>query len=301
MVARKCYMLYRHVMHILFDSLSSQVQVHRRLNIRMNTLLGAIQSEGWTYSFSRDPITEGQLHGCDVLAILTRIHVSFADATDPNPSPPLDYTVEIPTGEIPSIQTFVNKGGGLLLISNHGPDNLDKNGHIGDPMGHLGDTQHDKDLAKAFGVVINPAHFTVPKASVEPNGLQDTLMSITGDSLNSEPSNSVLFQVKEIAVHNSCGIQGEKSIPWTSIAKIPKDAIDHSGYGFLSNDPTKNEQQHYAIRLDYGSGKVIVAGNSGLAGDDGCTIPAPGTILYGNNLLFLLNCFKHLAGMKPGF
>ena len=39
-------------MHILFDSLSSQVQVHRRLNIRMNTLLGAIQSERWTYSFS---------------------------------------------------------------------------------------------------------------------------------------------------------------------------------------------------------------------------------------------------------
>lgn len=283
-------------MHILFDSLSSQVQVHRRLNIRMNTLLGAIQSEGWTYSFSRDPITEGQLHGCDVLAILTRIHVNFGDATDPNPSPPLDYT-----GEIPSIKTFVHKGGGLLLISNHGPNNLKKNGHIGDPMGDLGHTKHDKDLAKAFGIVIKPAHFTVPKVSAEPNGLQDTLMSITGDSLNTEPSNSVLFQVKEIAVHNSCGIQGEKGIPWTSIAKIPKDAIDHSGYGVLANGPKKNEHQHYAIRLDHGSGKVIVAGNSGLAGDDGCTNPSAGTILYGNNLLFLLNCFKYLGGMKLGF
>jgi hypothetical protein len=283
-------------MHILFDSLSSQVQVQSRLKIRMNTLLGAIQSEGWTYAFSRDPITDGQLHGCDVLAILTRIHVNFTEATDPNPSPPLDYTSEAPT-----IQAFVKNGGGLLLISNHGPDNLDNNGHIGDPKGDLGDTTHDTYLANAFGVVIRPAHFTVPKVAAEPNGLQNTLMSITGDSLNSDLSDGVLFQVKEIAVHNACGIQGEKGVTWTSIAKIPKEAVDHSGYGILANDSATNEQQHYAITLNYGSGKVIVGANSGLAGDDGCTIPAPGTILYANNLLFLLNCFKYLAGLKLGF
>jgi hypothetical protein len=60
-----------------------------------------------------------------------------------------------------------------------------------------------------------------------------------------------------------------------------------------------NQQQHYGIKLN--DSRVIVAGNSGLAGDDGCTIPAPGTIRYGNNLSFLLNCFKYLAKLPIGY
>jgi hypothetical protein len=285
-------------MHILFDSLSGQVQVHRRLNIRMNTLLGAIRSEGWTYSFSRDPsfpgpdqskpsrgsITQGQLDGCDVLAILTREPVSFDNATNPN-LPPADAT-EWPykylTTEITAITDFVGNGGGLLLISNHGSKPHE-------PAG-LGDTKYDKDLAAAFHLVLNPAHFNDPK---------NALMSMTTELNHKDFKRSILFQVTTIAVHNSCGIQGEVHFPWTSIAKIPDDAVDSSEHHpkYQSHDPSTGEQQHFAITRTWGSGRVIVAGNSGLAGDDGCTIPAPGTILYGNNLLFLLNCFKYLAGI----
>ena len=276
-------------MHILFDSLSSQVQVHRRLNIRMNTLLGAIQSERWTHSFSQGPITKssGQLDGCDVLAILTREQLSFDGYfTNPIESKAFAYTDE----EIDAMQSFVKNGGGLLLISNHGPYNPDNNPPND---GALGDTQYDVKLAEAFGVVINPAHFN------DKDG--NTLLQMTNEnnSLNPGLESGILFQVSKIAVHNSCGIQGKKSTPWTSIAKIPDDAKDNSGYKIKSHDPKANQQQHYAIRLD--NSRVIVAGNSGLAGDDGCTIPAPGTILYGNNLLFLLNCFKYLGGIPLGF
>jgi hypothetical protein len=131
-------------MHILFDSLSSQVQVHKRLNIRMNTLLGAIRSERWTYSFSKGPITarSGQLDGCDVLAILTREQLNFDPYfTKPIDSAAFDYTGE----EIADIQTFVKKGGGLLLISNHGPDNPDNNPPNN---GNLGDTKYDVKLPR---------------------------------------------------------------------------------------------------------------------------------------------------------
>src|SRR4029077_12079466 len=127
-------------MHIVFDSLSTQVQVHRRLGIRMNTLLGAIHSEGWTHGFSQDPITKGQLHGGDVLAILTRHPVGFSGATNPNPSAASTYAYE-PTAEIPAIVDFVSGGGGLLLVSNHGPAGSSPD-----------DTVNDAVLADAFNV-----------------------------------------------------------------------------------------------------------------------------------------------------
>jgi len=263
-------------MHILLDSLSTQVQVHKRLHIRLNTLLGAIRSEGWTYAFSRDPITKGQLDDCDVLAILTRHPVGFDDATNPNPSAASAYAYE-PTAEIPAIVDFVHSGGGLLLISNHGPAGTSPD-----------DTVNDRVLANAFNVVIKPAHFTPPPPA--------KLLSMTSaNSLNGALSNGVLFQVSEIASHNSCAIHGGPGLTFSSIARIPSNADDKSANNISPNN------QHYAITLNHGSGKVIVVGNSGMAGDDGCTNPAPGTIVYANNLLFLLNCFKVLAGIAPGF
>lgn len=127
-------------MHILFDSLSSQVQVHRRERIRMNTLLGAIQSEGWTYSYSRDPITSGQLHGCDVLAILTREQLNFKDATNPNAN---SDAFAYADSEIEAIDSFLGNGGGLLLISNHGPNP----GTSGDKYG---DTKYDRSSTRTI-------------------------------------------------------------------------------------------------------------------------------------------------------
>jgi hypothetical protein len=266
-------------MHILFDSLSSQVQVHRRLNIRMNTLLGAIHSEGWTYSFSRPPLTAGQLDACDVLAILTRTNVDFNDATN------FDYdasTFEYSKAEISAIRSFLGRGRGLLLISNHGP----KPKSSGDDK--YGDTKYDRTLADAFKVVLHPAYFHT----------KDTLMTMNMDAgqLNSEHQHGVLFQVKEIAVHNSCGIQVKAGVDFQWIAKFPKHTVDGS-----PDSNYKPADHYYAIRLYHNNGRVIIAGNSGLAGDDGSTIPAHGTILYANNLLFLLNCFKELAGLKPTF
>jgi hypothetical protein len=265
-------------MHVVFDNLSTQVQVHRRLHIRLNTLLGAIHSEGWTHGFARDPITPDQLHGCNVLAILTRHPVGYVDAT--NPAVP-NQSFAYDTGEIAAITDFVTAGGGLLLISNHGPT----------PAANTDDTVHDKVLAQAFNVVIQAAHFQVPGA---------TLMSMTlANSLNATLSTGVLFQVSEIATHNSCAISGGKGLAFTSIARIPSTAVDkNTGPGGTNLPPA---HQHYAITFDFGKGRVIVAGNSGIAGDDGCTDPAPGAIAYANNLLFLINCFKVLAGFTPTF
>ena len=144
-------------------------------------------------------------------------------------------------------------------------------------------------LAKQFKVILHPAHFEDPSKKL-------MTMSLDAGQLNSELEDGVLFQVNEIAVHNSCGIQVEPGYDFQWIAKIPKHAVDKSPHGNFNP-----ADHYYAIRRYHGGGRVIIAGNSGLAGDDGCTMPAPGTILYANNLLFLLNCFKELARITPAF
>jgi hypothetical protein len=264
-------------MHVVFDNLSTQVQVHRRLHIRLNTLLGAIHSEGWTHTFARDPITPDQLHGCNVLAILTRHPVGYTDAT--NPAAP-NQSFAYDTGEILAITEFVNAGGGLLLISNHGPT----------PTSNTDDTVNDKVLAQAFNVVIQAAHFQVPGA---------TLMSMTlAYSLNATLSAGVLFQVTEIATHNSCASAAARARVHVN-RQGPSTAVDkNTGPGGTNLPPA---HQHHAITFGFGKGRVIVAGNSGIAGDDGCTDPSPGVIAYANNLLFLINCFKVLASFTPTF
>ena len=49
--------------------------------------------------------------------------------------------------------------------------------------------------------------------------------------------------------------------------------------------------------MPWGQGAVIVAGNSGIAGDLGNNDPAPGMVASGNNLMFLLNCISYLGNL----
>lgn len=242
-------------MKILFDALGSQVQVHEFEHRRLSTLFGAIKGEGWTHTLSSDPITAAQLSGIDVLAILTRHKVSVGPV-----APSYAYSASEKT----AITSFVHNGGGLLLLSNHGKTATNNTDW----------TENDKALASQLGVTITPAFFT-----------SSGTLPLSGGDLNT--SLSLLSGVGEILVHNSSGISCAGT--FQSIARIPS-TVNDSGIGHVSN-----VNQHYALTLNHGSGRVIVGGNSGLSGDDGTSNPAAGLIPFANNLLFLINCLKYLA------
>lgn len=259
-------------MRILFDSKSTQVQVQVETGKRLNTLFDAITGQGWTYSLSTDPLTSEELEEYDVLAILTRRRATQKGFT--NPFPP-DTSFAYTPEEVAAIQELVSGGGGLLLISNHGPFPTAPNDN---------QTENDKVLANAFGVSLFPAAFMAPNSKE---------MKISGSSLSTDPAitSTILNGVSSIVTHNSCAIAAQPGTTATVIASIPLDAKNIS--------PTFKDGPQgfcYALTLAYGSGNVIIAGNSGISGDPGSPFPAPGLIDAGDNKAFLLNALSYVGG-----
>jgi hypothetical protein len=125
--------------NILFDSKSSQLEVQVQTGTRLTDLYGAIQKKGWQSSTTLLPVSGGDaplltidlLNNYNVLCILTRLD----QQAPPNPktgypegsNPPPFFrifeqnSIQYWPEEITAILNFVYNGGGLLLISDHGP------------------------------------------------------------------------------------------------------------------------------------------------------------------------------------
>jgi hypothetical protein len=265
-------------MHILFDEMSTQVQVQNETCARLNTLWGAITAKGWTYAQISNPITPEQLSSCDVLCILTRLQSTQPGFT--NPFPPNTIFAYLPS-EIDAILQFVNAGGGLLFISNHGP--FDNPKQLADDQ-----TRYDRALANMLGVFIQPATFQYPPPKP---------LTLSGALLSTDPSltSTVLNGVGSIVIHNSCAISALPGTTLTPIASIPSDVGNVSP---LCPNPVPGDFV-YAGALAYGGGNVIVAGNSGIVGDATSGYPAQGMIDEGDNKTFIVNCLSYLAPAPP--
>ena len=271
-------------MRILVDSFSSQVQVQLQgtpPHQRLNTLYGAMRSAGasltkqwnhdghdiknpeWEVCFSCGPISEAQLQGCDVFFVMTH----FPEFLGPNPA--FVWRDE----ELDAITSFVANGGGLLLMSNHTPF-----------------PQYDIALAARFGIVLQDVFITKQSPAAGGNGY----MEMSGDLLNKEDfSKSYLFGVDGLVAHDSCGISFASPSPEleTWIAKFPPGAV------VTSTGQAPPSDWYYSVLVPWQKGKVIVIGNSGTVGDSGGTpLPSCGTVTYGNNLMFVLNCLRLLGG-----
>jgi hypothetical protein len=257
-------------MRILFDSMGSQVQVQNETGTRLNTLLGAIGSMGysagapWSFSFTdyTRPISQ-QLDGVDVLVILTHQRAVYPGMP---PAIPADVSFSFFDDDLERIPGWVSEGKGLLLVSNHGAFAR------GEPPFW---PVNDAVLAGGFGISIVPAAFmgTGPLSITPAAGAPARIVS----------------GVAQLVANNSCGIAADGA---TVIAPIPPGATDRSGNGYSPAD--------YAFSLlkPWGDGSVIVAGNSGTAGDRGNRWPSNGKIPDGNNLCFYLNCLAYLGGVS---
>jgi hypothetical protein len=276
--------------NILFDSWSTQVMVQQlpgtvyfpptftpgpeyNTGLRLNTLLGAMQSFGFgsttptpsnrawniSYTYTNPPITAPQLAGQDVYVSFTRMQgTEFAY----QPS------------ELALLQDFVNnQGKSILLITNHGP-------LPSSPTDNY--TQNDSLLAAMFFINLLPRYVTLNNYMVMDLNNQDPALLYLNNEVNA------------IVAHDSCIIQPQTNIPFTSIAKFPLGAQSYDG----STNTWKNppETPYFSILVPSGLGKVIIVGNSGMMGDYGSPYPAPGLIPLENNLMFLLNCIGFLAG-----
>jgi hypothetical protein len=254
-------------MNILFDSLGSQPQIQAITLTRLNTLRGAMASFGysigkqWSVAFSdwQQPLKK-QLDGVDVLVILTR-HRATYPGLPPAVPPSTDFA--FPVEDLDAIQAWVEQGNGLVHISNHGPML---------PGNDTDWTIYDAPLAARFGVTIVPAGFT---------GEGPLVMT----PAEGAPA-PIKQNVSTIVAHNSCGVQAKDGV---TIAALPAGVVDRSGHDYNPADYV------YATTVEKGFGSVIVAGNSGIAGDLGNDRPAEGTITLGSNLQFLLNCIAFVG------
>jgi hypothetical protein len=88
--------------------------------------------------------------------------------------------------------------------------------------------------------------------------------------------------------------------------------ISYSNYPIttLQRDPVTKKNvppssPYFSILVPFGTGNVIVVGNSGMFADYGTPKPSCGMAPIQNNLLFLLNCLGYLGGKRssprPGY
>lgn len=261
-------------MKFLFDKGSSQVQVQLETGVRLTTLFGAIEAQGWSYEIGPDRIDHASLADVDGLVVLTR-HRATAPGTT-NPFPP-DWDFAFTTRELDAIRAFNTAGGGVLLISNHGPFSA---ANLRNDW-----TVYDRVLAAEFGVVIQPAAYQ----------LRPPPLTMNGGDLSANPvlQASILAGVTSIVPNNSCAVSSSDP-GGLVIASIPPNAVNTS-----PTFPDGPAGQSYAVLAGAGVGPVIVGGNSGIAANAGTGYPGPGRIGTGSNLRFLLNCLAYIGARVP--
>jgi len=268
-------------MNILFDSWSTQVLVQQdspsyppgfsppavfNTGKRLNTLLGAIQTIGqqtaaWNVYYTNPPITPKQLTGINVYVSLTHYKCSI---------------FAYQQGELSAIQSFVETGGNVLLMTNHGGMPTDKKDDW---------TVNDKALAALFGVT-----------------LEDYFVTTTDDVMTMPVGYSPLSNnVSYMCAHDSCLIvPPSNGATVATIAEFPSGA---TAFDPNTGTTTAPSTPYFAVLVPYnqqGAGSLLLIGNSGWVGDEGSPWPAPGLIAHKNNLQFVLNCIGSMGLLRGG-
>jgi hypothetical protein len=249
-------------MKIMFDSLSTQVLYQKKPTVvppnagdyptathkRINTLHGAIKGAGvssadpWHVSYSSYPITTLQLSDVNVYISMTRYFTE-----------PFAYQA----GELAALQGFVSGGGGLLLLSNHGPF---KSNPTSWPV-------NDIALAAQFGITLQAIGVS-----------QNNYMPMTMDQAPPYIAN----QIQGIAAHDSCIIVPPTS--FTSIAQFPPGA---TAWDPVAKKNVPPSSPYFSILVPFGKGNVIVVGNSGMFADYGT--PQPNAINLRKSTYFAID------------
>ncbi|MHA2169693.1 MAG: hypothetical protein ACXAB7_07345 [Candidatus Kariarchaeaceae archaeon] len=211
---------------------------------RLNRFLEVLRSVADNYTISENSITESALARCKLYIILTRF-IPFS-----------------PT-EIDVIHKFVQKGGNLLLMSNHEPDH-----------------QFDVKLAAKFGIKLwGDTYWSGER------GKYSTLTEIDLTDHNIITGNGE-NKVQSIVTNTTCKIEYDRG---DVIAYLSDRMVRRRGEG----PETPSMKKIFALSIQE-KGKIVITADSGFIGDKGSTFPGWGLIEEGDNVLFIRNILSYL-------
>ena len=245
-------------MKILFDNSGLQVAVHlgqhpnprakAASGKRLVTFFSIIENLGCKIAFTErkvSPITGDMLIDCSVLVITTRM-------------PRLPRRSKV---ELEEIQRFVQRGGSLLVMSNH-------------PWPKMQNPIPDLYIASLFDVTLNgpiyPSHVRQGGLTEIRNG--DLHMHPITDGLNGP-----------IVFNDGCRISANAG---DILATLPGEESAPNVFAVAIDTPQK------------GKGRVVVTADSGFIGDDDTNFPGPGLIGRGNNRRFVRQVFEWLLNRR---
>jgi hypothetical protein len=286
---------------VLIDGAAMQAKVHQRDNVRLRDLIVLIERARGRVEVtsSGEDLSIDVLQRCDVVVIPTRSPVFSSGYT---------------AGELNTVESFVERGGGLLLMSNHGSTD-----RIPDH------TAHDRELAARFGVTIeatvfckgspvalaapvlqmNPDDLAVALAAtaslediardrgVDPDDVFDALVvTIERPWLTEHPviANDSA-SIRGVCFNNCASLRAPSSV---SLVRLPEDLVDIG-----QNLPPNGKA--FAIAVDgatgefAGAGRVIITGDSGFIGSRGSSFPGPGLLDRADNAAFIRNALEWLS------
>lgn len=247
-------------MNILLDGNGLQARAHVSDGKRLESLLALWRAEMncVVQIAPAKPLNADILSSQDVVVFTTRKDTPYESS------------------ELTALMDFVRRGGGLLVMSNHG----DVPGRYPFDM-----TKHDAALAACFGVEIENTFFAhvQPSNTVALSG-SDLMAShpiIRGDANTCSP-------VASVVIINSCSLLASCGEP---LVRLNDQMVDHRN-GFPRKD------RCFAIALERTAehqGRVVIIADSGFIGSHGTTFPGPGLIDSGDNRRFLAHIARWLG------
>jgi len=245
---------------VLLDSNGLQAAVHQGIhpnpksknaaNRRLITFLAIIDSLGCEPSFIEEKaneITDDLLINCSCLVITTRM-----------PRLPRQTKSELNT-----IYRFVQRGGSLLVMSNH-PFNRNR----------FKESIPDKSIALRFGVTLHESWY--PDV-----GERKGFVEIWKDDLYPHPITNGLCG--PIVFNNGCRISTRIG---NVIAKLPSVSEDPDIFAVAIEKPEDSKA------------RIVVTADSGFIGDEDTNFPAPGLINSGDNIGFIRQVFEWLLKFR---
>jgi hypothetical protein len=288
---------------VLVDGAAMQAKVHHRDSVRLRDLMMLITRAGGhvEVTSSGEDLCLDVLRRCDVVVIPTR-----------SPAFSSGYTA----GELNAVESFVEHGGGLLLMSNHGSTD-----RIPDH------TTYDRELGARFGVTIeatvfckgSPVALAAPVLQMDPDELAVALaatpsladiarergldfddvldalvVTVERPWLSDHPvTANDRRPVRGVCFNNCTSLRAPNSLP---LVRLPEHLVD-LGQNLPSNGRAFATAVDGATGEVAGAGRVIVTGDSGLIGSRGSYFPGPGLLDRADNAAFVRNALEWLSAL----
>lgn len=246
---------------VLFDEHGLQAAAERESGTRLSgdrSLLAVLEGAGCSVRFG--PITD--LSAADVVVLTTR-HL-------------VPYTLD----ELLGLVAWVQAGGGLFCLSNHGLARPDRASHNA--------TVFDGSVASCFGLSLEPSWNRVKPTALMRLRVQGPLAGQDGWPVVPGRSST---RVEWVTCNNCCGIHPS---PVAEIA-VPLEAVGlRAALVDAPTTPGLSWMSTVEGRMA-GSGRVVLCADSGWLGNCGSTSPGPGLFQLEDHDQLALNVLSWLS------